>query len=275
MLKINTINIVFFFLLISLSAYNQSTEYYIVSNGDNLYRIAKKHNLTISELKKLNKLKSDEVELGKKLIVGKGNISVNEVSKDKKADKEPIAEKKIIKQKYHIAKKGETLFSICSLYKVDKSEFISINKLKGKEIKIGSKYIIPTPTKEIIVEKKETPMLDFIAEKDPKVIIADDRTKKYKEVTDNCIVEWVDDESFISNKSIAMHSSAPPGTVIQLTNIMNGRTAQVKVISNLPKAMEVDAPQLKITRTIADRLGVIDKQFRCSIKYTVDASPNK
>jgi flagellum-specific peptidoglycan hydrolase FlgJ len=51
---------------------NNTTSYnkeYVVEKGDTLYRISKKYAITIEQLKKLNRLKSDELNIGQVLIV--------------------------------------------------------------------------------------------------------------------------------------------------------------------------------------------------------------
>ncbi|QJP33049.1 LysM peptidoglycan-binding domain-containing protein [Nonlabens sp. Ci31] len=45
------------------------TKEYVVVKGDTLYRISKKYAITIDQLKKLNRLKSDELNIGQVLIV--------------------------------------------------------------------------------------------------------------------------------------------------------------------------------------------------------------
>ena len=46
-----------------------NTRTYTVSKGDTLYSIAKRHNLTVDELKALNKLRSNHLDIGQKLLV--------------------------------------------------------------------------------------------------------------------------------------------------------------------------------------------------------------
>jgi membrane-bound lytic murein transglycosylase D len=47
--------------------------YYTVKKGDTLAKIADKYNVSVSDLKKWNKLKSDTIEIGQKLVVKKGS----------------------------------------------------------------------------------------------------------------------------------------------------------------------------------------------------------
>ena len=43
--------------------------YYTVKSGDSLYSIAKRNNTTVDEIKKLNKLSSNLLSVGQKLIL--------------------------------------------------------------------------------------------------------------------------------------------------------------------------------------------------------------
>lgn len=62
-------------------------KYYTVKSGDNLDRIARKHKLTVNELKKMNGLKKTTLQPGTKLIVGKSNVTVTEKSTKKATSK--------------------------------------------------------------------------------------------------------------------------------------------------------------------------------------------
>ena len=42
---------------------------YVVKNGDTLYSIAKKNNISVNDLKRLNNITSDFLKIGQKLLV--------------------------------------------------------------------------------------------------------------------------------------------------------------------------------------------------------------
>ena len=70
---------------------NNKTKYYFVKKGDNLYRIAKRHSMSLDELKKLNNLKNNNISVGQKLTVS--NYSSFKYKKNKSVSNDiPISE---------------------------------------------------------------------------------------------------------------------------------------------------------------------------------------
>ena len=46
-----------------------NSKYYTVKKGDTLYSISKKYNMSLNDLKNLNKLKSNDIKIGQKLKI--------------------------------------------------------------------------------------------------------------------------------------------------------------------------------------------------------------
>lgn len=53
----------------SKNAETSSSKYYEVKKGDTLYSIARKHNITVQELKEINNLKSNQISIGQELVI--------------------------------------------------------------------------------------------------------------------------------------------------------------------------------------------------------------
>lgn len=62
-------------------------KYHVVESGQTLSLIAKKYNKTIVEIKQLNNLKSDNIQLGQKLVVGETVTNVQQTAQVKPAEK--------------------------------------------------------------------------------------------------------------------------------------------------------------------------------------------
>jgi membrane-bound lytic murein transglycosylase D len=121
---------------------------YVVLAGDNLGSIAKKFGTTIADLKELNDLNSNNIGLGKTLVVSKivteihdpvsTAIASNSVDSFKK--KAPSA--KSMSEDYYV-KKGDSLYSISKKYPgVTISDIKKWNGIKNEDLKPGMKLKI-------------------------------------------------------------------------------------------------------------------------------------
>ena len=154
------------------------TKYYVVKRGDNLGEIASKNNVTITELKRWNRLKRNTVQKGKKLrIVYSENVVIVEKGKkakspdmeakfemtqpsllagtDKVNSNSKVADKEVTENKTeaiaektnaseYIVKAGDNLFVIAKENKTTVAELRKLNNL-GEEVVVyaGDKLVMP------------------------------------------------------------------------------------------------------------------------------------
>ena len=105
---------------------SSSQDTYMVQKGDTLSKIANQFNTTVEELKKLNNLTSDLIQIGQILFIPVTSISPTET---------------------YTVKKGDTLYSISQQYGVTVEELKLINNLTNNNLYIGQE--LKVPTKEI------------------------------------------------------------------------------------------------------------------------------
>ena len=113
---------------------------YVVKNGDNLGNIAKKFGITLAELKEWNNLTSNNLALGKSLIVSKKETTIVETtavaSNSMDSFKKKPASAKTIGEDYYV-KKGDSLYSISKKYPgVTISDIKKWNGIKDEDIKL-------------------------------------------------------------------------------------------------------------------------------------------
>lgn len=101
---------------------NNTKEFHVVSAGETLYSISKLYNLTVDELKEINKLVSNELALGQKLFLKVGSDSSSKTKPDITT---------------HVVKSGDTLFSIARLYGVTVESIKLGNNLKTDNLTVG------------------------------------------------------------------------------------------------------------------------------------------
>lgn len=99
--------------------------YYTVKKGDNLWDIAHKYGMTVSELKELNKLTSNTLKIGQILKIAKN---------DEKAPDEYLIYK---------VKNGDNLWDLAKKYNTTIDTLKSINNLKSDKLTINQQLFIP------------------------------------------------------------------------------------------------------------------------------------
>ena len=96
-------------------------KYYIKKvSGDTLYGIARKFNTTVNDLKSLNNLTSDILQIGQKLKIPNSNDYIK-----------------------YIVQPGDTLYGIALKYQTTVNEIKSLNNLSSNIINIGQVLNIP------------------------------------------------------------------------------------------------------------------------------------
>ena len=94
---------------------------YVVVKGDNLYNIANKYKVSVSDIKSLNNLKSNTLQIGQILKIPGTEAYAN-----------------------YTVKKGDSLWKIANKYGVTVNELKQVNNLSGTILQIGDVLLIPT-----------------------------------------------------------------------------------------------------------------------------------
>lgn len=104
---------------------SQPGETYTVKSGDSLWKIANQFNTTVSNLKSLNNLSSDVLQIGQVLKVSSnGTSSPSGIT--------------------YTVVSGDSLYKIANRYGVTVDDIIRANNLSNSNLGIGQKLIIPT-----------------------------------------------------------------------------------------------------------------------------------
>jgi hypothetical protein len=70
-----------------------------------------------------------------------------------------------------------------------------------------------------------------------------------------------------NRKYLALHRTAPMGTILKVRNEMNNREVFVRVMGKLPDTALTNKLIIKISKSAYDRLGAIDPRFRVEVTY--------
>lgn len=115
---------------------------HVVGKGESLGSIAKKYDVSVSDIKDWNKMDDNIIKFGIKLVVGKKYIISSE-NKNSNSKKENIAINDRNEVKLYYVKKGDSLFSIAKKYPgVSISDLKKWNGIKNESLKAGMKLKI-------------------------------------------------------------------------------------------------------------------------------------
>lgn len=124
-------------LFIPIATNTPTYETYTVQKGDTLYGIARKYNITVDELKRLNNIVTNNLYIGQQLKVPKKEITEEE------------------DYEIYTVVKGDSLWLISQKYDVPVDDLIEINNLETVNLQIGDKLKIPKKgSKKTYIVKK-------------------------------------------------------------------------------------------------------------------------
>lgn len=127
------------------TAPNTSTSnYYTVKKGDSLWSIANKYGLTVNELKALNNLTSNVINVGQNLLV--------------KAGEEVLPDEYLV----YTVKGGDTLYKIAQEYNTTVSVLMNLNNLNSSNLTINQQLLIPKYDESEIEKEIENKGIEYI-----------------------------------------------------------------------------------------------------------------
>lgn len=107
---------------------NEGDTYYTVKAGDTLYSIAKRFNMTVDEIKRLNNLTSNNLSIGQELLISSL----------------PNTDLPDTENTYYTVKAGDTLYSIARRFNMTVDEIKRLNNLTSNTLSIGQQLLLST-----------------------------------------------------------------------------------------------------------------------------------
>jgi len=141
------------FLLFGLSS-NAFAIHYKVKNGDTLYSISKKFNVSVIDIKKANNLKKTTI---------KANQVLKIATSPKGTSKSTVSKNTI--SSYYVVKKGDTLSKIAQKNRIPLKKLMALNNIHSKKIRAGQKIVLrasdpPSRVKTVVAEDRDEDIID-------------------------------------------------------------------------------------------------------------------
>ena len=129
------------------SANETAWQMHTVQKGETLQKIAQRHDMTLAEIRQINKLRADQVNVGSKLKVAAderqptaSRTVVAEAEKKPQSAQRDSAGNSSMQT--HIVRKGESLRNIAQRYGMSLAQLKEINHLRTDKASIGGKLVV-------------------------------------------------------------------------------------------------------------------------------------
>ncbi|PAP76459.1 LysM peptidoglycan-binding domain-containing protein [Rubrivirga marina] len=198
---------------------------HVVEAGETLFRIALRYDTTVDELRRLNGIDGDKIEVGQRLVVGRGGAA-RPASGGAPVALGPAREWSITDTTLpadlvHFVEPGETLYSIAYDLGLEVDALARINALSTAPLEPGMALRLPTPVNPAVAARTE--MLP--ADEEGLALV-------YPDVMSGRPTE--SGEAYDPLGFTVSHRDLPFGTVLLVTNPSSGRSTFVRVTDRGP-----------------------------------------
>lgn len=199
-----------------------------------LYSISRMHGVKVDDIKRWNNLPDNTISVGAALVVGKG-LPV--------PSRKPIY---VTESDDEIAKPKETETALASASTTPVATPTNT-----------STHVVLTPV------SGANPAVERV-DKDEEDAV--DHVSGAKKIMESGMAEMIDPKAD-TNKYLALHKSAPVGTIMQVKNAMNDQVVYVRVIGKLPDTGSNDKVIVRLSKKACQKLGAVDQKFRVELSY--------
>ncbi len=241
-----------------------------VGPKQSLFSILKRYNLSLNEFKSANTDVQIPVKTGEIVYIPLHYLE--ESNPAPKVIEEKVAETPIKAAEIHIVAPKQGLLSVANMHKVTMAELRKWNNLTSDRLQEGQRLIVSDPassTSSIAVDKSSllpakaatVTATTSIEETTP---VKEKGPEDIKKKIETGIAELIDVPDN-SGKFLALHRSAPIGTLVLVKNLTNNQSIWVKVIGRLPNG---DSKVIiKLSPKAFEKLNAVDKRVRAEISY--------
>lgn len=251
-----------------------------VEAKETYYSIGRKYNVTPQSIMQFNSNRT--LQIGTLLRVPTDRLySTPELPSTTEKPERLTGNAKMAVVEYKVGPK-EYLLLIAKKFNTTVEDLKTLNNLKGNNLAVGQIIKVPYGTAaEKISVPPAAPLIVPQAESRngstqiDSSLNAGDRLKlppaRYglREVDERGVAIWISDENLDGTKMLALHQTAPIGTIIKITNPMTGKSTFTKVVGKFTQNESTRDAMIVITKAAADLIGALDKRFQATIVYGI------
>jgi len=261
-----------------------------VAQGETMFALARRYRVSVDQITTANPQLKAGLGIGEVVLIPRPSAGAKAALPT--AAKASVAAPTIattVPDRYTVAK-GETLFGIARRFNLAPAELILLNHLPaGGSVRVGQEILLraadesaapvaaatrPAPTEAAPKVNPTAPaQIATVTPATPaerKEEAAETKSPAHaselvSRKTDVGIAAPI--LSSGTDKYLALHKTAPVGTIMQVKNQMNGLSVYVRVIGVLPDTGENENILVRLSPRAVQKLGTTDAKFRVETSY--------
>lgn len=168
--------------------------------------------------------------------------------------------------------KSETLYAISKRFAISVDDIKKINNLTSESLREGQILKIPNHSLPKPEPKLEAQVLPEIPQEIKEHQTIDDsmfKPNKYgiREKKERGVGVWMESLKGDGQTSLALHKTAPIGTILKITNPMNRSVTFAKVVGKFGDNEDTQDAIVVLSKSVATSIGVLDRKFQVEITY--------
>lgn len=276
---------------------------HVVAAKETMFSISKAYGVSVDEIRQWNNLKDNTLSIGQEIVIKKRNTTAanNNTTTQQTTNRQTTTTPAANTASTHTVEAKETLYSIANKYDITVQQLKEWNNLESNELDIGQTIYVKQPsrnatpvrrdtsstTQQPVVTARQTtttqPVKNDVPKNDTPPVKTDtppretvktntetirisESVKNGDEILEKGIAELIEGTDG-NRKYLALHRTAPVGTILKVKNELNNREVFVRVMGKLPDTALTDKVVIKISKSAYDRLGAIDPRFRVEVTY--------
>ncbi|WP_270090094.1 LysM peptidoglycan-binding domain-containing protein [Sphingobacterium sp. SYP-B4668] len=263
----------------SVGVENIKGEVYIlhkVEQKDTYYKLSRQYNVVVKNIMSTNN--SKDLRPGDIVKIPTGRPYQQQ-------EKNPSTVKEVIKSQINAAQQGdfteykvgksETLYAISKRFSISVDDIKKFNNLKNNAVREGQILKIPNTA---LPEPIEEPKI-VVTPIDTTRVENKERDSSYNEISANKygirekkergIAVWMTNLNSEGKSNLALHKTAPIGTILKITNPMTNSVTYAKVVGKFNDNAETENAIVVLSKSAATYIGALDKRFLVEINYGV------
>ena len=237
-----------------------------VERKETYYALSRRYQIPVNRIMEVNNKK--DLKPGDTIKVPTGRQGEVAIGKPSTTVQDNQGQSKVLTE-YKVGK-SETLYAISRRFGTTVEAIKDMNDLRSDTLREGITLKIPNADyREPVPEAPKQPIVidtSSSTELTPEQIIAANRYG-IREKQEKGIGVWINDLETDGKSNLALHKTAPIGTIIKITNPMTRNVTYAKVVGKFTDNADTKDAIVVLSKSAAAYIGALDRRFLIEIAY--------